>query len=63
MKIQLGDKIYNRSVYKYPYAKYCALKTASYVCVIGFRIRCGHHIFNPENYLMYKYLIYENTIS
>jgi hypothetical protein len=46
MKIQLGDKIYRQSEYRYPCAKHCALKTASYVCVIGFRIRCKHHVFN-----------------
>lgn len=46
MKIQLGDKTYSQSGYHYPCAKHCALKTASYLCTIGFRIRCKHHVFN-----------------
>ena len=46
MKIQLGDKTYSQSEYHYPCAKHCALKTASYVCVIGYYIRCNHHVFN-----------------
>lgn len=46
MKIQLGDKTYSQSGYRYPCAKRCALKTNSYVCLIGYDIQCGNNAFN-----------------
>jgi hypothetical protein len=46
MKIQLGDKTYSQSEYHYPCAKHCALKTNSYVCLIGYDIQCGHNAFS-----------------